>query len=115
MWNLRFMGLEPRNLMVRSYLMGVVGRSDTSLPTYGDLHQRFGGGNQNQGRYLEAIYEDCIANQEPDLTVLVINTESRFPSRFEGRGWEDSPEVRKRWREAVKKVTAWKWSNARFL
>ncbi|MGA5305480.1 hypothetical protein ACPCHT_36685 [Nucisporomicrobium flavum] len=109
------MALDLRNLMIRSYLIGVIGRPDANLPTYGDLHQRFGGGYQNQGRFLQAIYEDCTENEEPDLTVLVVGADTRLPSRFEGREWKDSPEVRQRWREAVKAVKAWKWSNTRFL
>lgn len=109
------MAVDLRNLMIRSYLIGVIGRPDANLPTYGDLHQGFGGGYQNQGRFLQAIFEDCAENEEPDLTALVVGTDTLLPSRFEGREWEDSPEVRQRWRQAVIRVKAWKWSNTRFL
>jgi hypothetical protein len=109
------MVLDRRNLMIRSYLLGAVGRSEADLPTYGDLHHRFGGGYQNQGRFLQAIYEDCVANGEPDLTVLVVGAETRLPSSFEDRDWEDSPELRLRWRAAIDAVEAWQWSNTRFL
>lgn len=101
--------------MIRSYLLGVVGRPEADLPTYGDLHHRFGGGYQNQGHFLGEIWKDCVANGEPDLTVLVVNAETRLPSWFEGREWKDSPELRQRWRAAIDAVEAWQWSNTRFL
>jgi hypothetical protein len=66
------MDLTQRNFAVRCFLLGAMGRDERNLPTYGDLHQVFGGGYQNQGRFLETIYEDCSAHDEPDLTVVVV-------------------------------------------
>ena len=84
MCDLRIMGLDLRNLMVRSYLIEVIGRSDPNLPTYGELHQDLGGGNQNRGRFLQGTHEDC-GSEAPDLTVLIVGANARFPSRFDER------------------------------
>jgi hypothetical protein len=109
------MALDQRSLMIRSYLIGAAGRPDSNLPTYGELHQAFGGGYQNQGRFLQAIYEECRDHNEPDLSVLVVGSESQVPSRFEGKDWKDSPETRKRWHDELRNVRSWKWSNTRYL
>ena len=83
--DLRIMGVELRNLLVRSFLVGaVIGRAYPNLPGYGELHYEVGGGYQNQGRFGQAIYEDSVDNEEADLTVLVLGANARFPSRFEG-------------------------------
>jgi hypothetical protein len=108
------MNLDLRNFAIRCYLIGVARCRDTALPTYGDLHNIFGGGYQNQGRFLDVIYEDCVAHDEPDITVLVVNSSTRRPSRFEGRPFEEIPEVVSRWQTAIERAYAHKWSNLRF-
>jgi hypothetical protein len=67
-WQLVGMGLDLRTFAIRCNLIGVARSKDTALPTYGDLHTIFGGGNQNQGRFLELTYEDCRIHNEPDGT-----------------------------------------------
>jgi hypothetical protein len=109
------MDLSPRNFAIRCYLIGVVGRDQARLPTYGDLHHAFGGGYQSQGRFLESIFEDCVAHHEPDLTVLVVNADTRFPSRFEHKPFDPTPETVGRWHSAIRRVQEHSWSNERFL
>ncbi len=109
------MELSLRNFAVRCYLIGAIGRAEARLPTYGDLHRAFGGGYQNQGRFLEAIYRDCLAHAEPDLTVLVVGSDTRLPSRFEHKQFDPTPDAIARWRAAIRPVHAHSWSNARFL
>jgi hypothetical protein len=108
-------GLSLRNFAVRCYLMGAIGRDEARLPTYGDLHHGFGGGYQNRGRFLETIHQHCVAHDEPDLTVLVVSSSTRLPSRFQQKGFESTPEAIARWHAAVRDVRAHAWSNARFL
>src|SRR3712207_9072863 len=91
------MGLDLRNVLVRCYLVGVAEGRDAKLPTYGDLHRLFGGGYQNQGRYLELIYADCLANDEPDVTVLAVNSKTRLPSLFQRKPFDPTPENIERW------------------
>jgi hypothetical protein len=113
--NLSLMGLDLRNFALRCYLTGVAACNETTLPRYGDLHKVFGGGNQNQGGHLQAIYEDCIAHDEPDLTVLAVRTDTGYPSVFEEEDFVATPDVVARWQDAVAKARAHPWSNRRFI
>ncbi len=53
--------------------------------TYGALAQLIHVANQSIGRYLNAIYEEEIAQHRPDLTVVVVCPKTRM-GRYNSRG-----------------------------
>ena len=53
--------------------------------TYGDLAKHLGVANQSVGPYLDAIYKDEIAAGRPDLTLVVVYSETGY-GRFNSRG-----------------------------
>ncbi len=58
---------------------------------------------------------DCLANDEPDVTVLAVNSKTRFPSLFDQKPFDPTPENVARWCAAVEQVRTHKWSNLRLL
>jgi hypothetical protein len=59
-------------------------RARDTIP-YNALAKHLGVANQSVGKYLNAIYEDEIAQGHPDLTVVVVYSETGM-GRYNSRG-----------------------------
>lgn len=89
---------------VRRYLLER--RHQDPLPTFGDVANVCGWAPNGLGPLLDYIRDDCQNHAEPDLTVLVVNSETGLPTKFEGRTTDLDLG---RWRLAVKKVREAEW------
>lgn len=94
---------------VRRFLVDCRSRNDDALPTYGEVAAVCGRAPNGLGQLLEFIYRDCLDHDEPDLTSLVVNQQTRLPGKFKGRYAVDGQVDTAGWQAMLARIREYDW------
>ena len=94
----------------RAFLLSVIKRPDQRLPRYAEFAGSYGGIARAAAPVLNSIARDCAAQGQPDLSVLVVRSETGLPGMVDGYPVEsDNPASVQRWHSELKRVREFRW------
>lgn len=97
----------------RAFLISARHRPDEQLPRYGEVAQVYGGIPRAVAPVLNAVARDCAAAGEPDLSSLVVLSETGLPGRLNGEVVDpQDPEARTAWLAELARVRRHDWMDA---
>jgi hypothetical protein len=94
---------------VRRLLVASRDRPVDALPTYGEVAGVCGRAPNGLGELLEYIYRDCLDHDEPDLTAMVINKQTRMPGKFGGRYAVSGQMDTEAWLSMLERIRTYDW------
>ncbi len=94
----------------RAFLLTTLDRPDDQLPRYGEVAAVIGTVPRAVAPVLNSVYRECEERGEPDLSSLVVMSDSGLPGMLDGQPVDPShPTVRARWRDELQRVRAYPW------
>jgi hypothetical protein len=88
--------------------------SERKTITFGEIERRVGEEIAAWNKVLDPIYDDCMAQERPDLTAIVIYKETGYPPFFSDGGDARSKRFNpnnlrqvERWQQEVSRVFEW--------
>jgi hypothetical protein len=94
----------------RSFLIAVRHRPDSELPRYGEVAQVYGGIPRAVAPVLNAVARDCARAGEPDLSALVVLSDTGLPGRLNGEVVDpQDPRVRTAWQGELNRIRRFDW------
>lgn len=94
----------------REFLLSVIRRPDHQLPRYAEFADSYGGIPRGAAPVLNSIARDCAAQGAPDLSVLVVGSESGLPGMLAGCPVEsDNPASIQPWHSELRRVREFRW------
>ena len=89
----------------RAFLLSVVHRPDQELHRYAEFAGSYGGIARAAAPVLNSIARDCAAQGQPDLSVLVVRSETALPGMVDGHHVEhENPASIQRWHAELTRV-----------
>jgi hypothetical protein len=102
----------PKAMDLRRFLLSVVHDEDGRLVTYGEVGRAIDHPANLLTAYLDDVAHDCESRREPDLTMLVVNSQTGVPSKFRWRLVENGEIDREDWMREVQRVRRHNWGDA---
>lgn len=94
----------------RAFLMSVRERSEDDLPRYGEVAQLYGGIARAVAPVLNAVARDCAEAGEPDLSALVVLSDTGLPGRLKGQVVDpQDPRAHAAWCSELARIRAFEW------
>ncbi len=94
----------------RAFLVSVRHRPDSELPRYGEVAEVYGGIPRAVAPVLNAVARDCAAAGEPDLSALVVLSETGLPGRLNGEVVDpQDPRSRSAWLAELRRIRGHDW------
>lgn len=98
---------------MRDFLISVRDRPDDLLPRYGEVAEIYGGIARAVAPVLNSVARDCLQAGEPDLSALVVLSDTGLPGRLDGAVLEpEDPMARAAWLAELCRVRTYAWPNA---
>ena len=98
---------------VRGFLISVRDRPDDLLPRYGEVAEVYGGIARAVAPVLNSVARDCAQAGEPDLSALVVLSDSGLPGRLNGAVLDrQDPMARTAWLAELRRIRTCAWPNA---
>ncbi len=95
---------------VREFLIQERHRPDHLLPRYGEVAAVYGGIARAVAPVLNSIARDCARNNEPDLSALVVLTQTGLPGRLNGNIVDpDDRRVLSVWQTELRRICDHDW------
>jgi len=94
----------------RAFLLSVIHRPDQRLPRYAEFAGSYGGIARGAAPVLNSIARNCATQGEPDLSVLVVRSQTALPGMVDGHPVEpDNPASIQRWHAELTRVRQYHW------
>lgn len=98
---------------VRDFLISVRGRPDDLLPRYGEVANVYGGIARAVAPVLNSVARDCAQAGEPDLSALVVLSDTGLPGRLNGQVVDpEDPRADSAWRTELQRVRGHDWTES---
>lgn len=89
---------------VRAFLIEASQRPHEQLPTYGEVAALYGGIPRGVAPVLNSVALECERNGEPDLSVLVVDADTRLPGHVGGEPVAKGELSEQRWLAELERV-----------
>jgi hypothetical protein len=105
LWAVTRYSRRPQDVAtVRAFLIQASQRPLAKLPTYGEVAALYGGIARAVAPVLNSVALECRNNGEPDLSVLVVDAESRLPGNVGGEPVVKGEKSERLWLEELERV-----------
>ena len=96
---------------VREFLIEQRHRPDEELPRYGEVAAVYGGIARAVAPVLNSIARDGARDNEPDLSALVVLTDTGLPGRLNGQVVDrDDRRVLSAWQSELARIRTYGWA-----